>query len=252
MHGNGISQNDVELRFLENKLILLSEYKNGKTKVDVKCFCGNIFKTLPQSVFAKLTTSCGCKQKHNQSDIIKKFANRKLKLLSEYKNSKTKVNVKCFCGNIFETIPQSVLSGGTKSCGCLCITGPNSNSNKWNGYKEIPGSYFSSLKCSAKKRNLQLEITIEDIWKVFEKQNRKCKISGLEISFASSQKNRIDTTASLDRIDSSKGYTKDNIQWVHKIVNRMKNNSSDKDFIKMCNVISGYNQCQQNKPSVIK
>jgi len=39
-----------------------------------------------------------------------------------------------------------------------------------------------------------------------------------------------DTTASLDRINSSKGYTLDNVQWVHKTVNIMKQGLSDEDF----------------------
>ena len=37
-------------------------------------------------------------------------------------------------------------------------------------------------------------------------------------------------TASLDRIDSSKGYTEDNIQWVHKDVNQMKMDLPEQRF----------------------
>jgi hypothetical protein len=45
-------------------------------------------------------------------------------------------------------------------------------------------------------------------------------------------------TASLDRIDSNKGYTKDNVVWVHKNVNAFKNCLSHKDFIKICHLVS--------------
>jgi hypothetical protein len=50
------------------------------------------------------------------------------------------------------------------------------------------------------------------------------------------------TTASLDRIDSSKGYTIDNVQWVHKTVNLMKRELNQQDFIDICNKISYYNK----------
>ena len=40
--------------------------------------------------------------------------------------------------------------------------------------------------------------------------------------------------ASLDRIDSSKGYTPNNIQFTTWICNQAKNNLDEVDFIEMC------------------
>jgi len=45
-------------------------------------------------------------------------------------------------------------------------------------------------------------------------------------------------TASLDRIDSSKGYTPDNTQWLHKRVNKSKMEFDQKDFITMCRAVA--------------
>ena len=45
-------------------------------------------------------------------------------------------------------------------------------------------------------------------------------------------------TASLDRIDNSKGYIVGNVQWVHKQVNFMKGTMEQKEFIKFCKLIS--------------
>jgi hypothetical protein len=45
-------------------------------------------------------------------------------------------------------------------------------------------------------------------------------------------------TASLDRIDSSKSYNKNNIQWVHKDVNKMKWAFNQNHFIKFCKLIA--------------
>ena len=44
--------------------------------------------------------------------------------------------------------------------------------------------------------------------------------------------------ASIDRIDSSKGYIKNNIQLVGWIVNQAKSDLSNKEFIEMAHLIS--------------
>lgn len=46
-----------------------------------------------------------------------------------------------------------------------------------------------------------------------------------------------ETTASIDRIDSSNGYIEDNIQWVHKDVNMMKQKMTNIELIEMCKLI---------------
>jgi hypothetical protein len=45
-------------------------------------------------------------------------------------------------------------------------------------------------------------------------------------------------TASLDRIDSSRGYIEGNVQWVHKMANMCKQHYSQKRFIDMCIAVS--------------
>jgi len=46
------------------------------------------------------------------------------------------------------------------------------------------------------------------------------------------------TTASVDRIDSSKGYVTGNIQIVHKTVNYMKHTLTQADFLFFCESIT--------------
>ena len=52
---------------------------------------------------------------------------------------------------------------------------------------------------------------------------------GLNLTFSTNSQKTLLTTASIDRIDSSKGYTKDNVQWVCYIYNAMKDEFSVKD-----------------------
>lgn len=120
----------------------------------------------------------------------------------------------CDCGN--HTVIRHIYLKHTKSCGCL-VKKKGAEHFAWEGFEEISGGLFARYKLGADSRNLVFDITIEQIWNLFLKQDRKCALSGLDISF-----DRENTTASLDRIDSEKGYTIDNIQWVHKTINRLK------------------------------
>lgn len=90
---------------------------------------------------------------------------------------------------------------------------------------------------NAKQRKIPLEITPQDIWNLYEQQNGKCSLSGVDINL----KTIYEITASLDRIDSSKGYTRDNVQWLHKTINIMKNSLNQADFISICEKVCLYN-----------
>lgn len=104
-------------------------------------------------------------------------------------------------------------------------------------HENLSGKTWKSLTKGAKDRGLEVSVTPDDIWKLYMRQNKKCRFTGKELSF---HKNCNIIDGSVDRIDSNKGYTIDNIQIVHKIVNRMKNNSTDKDFWQYCDTISKY------------
>lgn len=143
---------------------------------------------------------------------------------------------KCECGNITEVFGSNLRSGGTTSCGCYRAN--NESNYKFAGYEEISGSYWSVLKSRCKLKDIELSITIEQAWEVYINQNRKCALTGLDLCFVKVyNKERQNQNASLDRIDSSKGYTIDNIQWVHKDINRMKSDFEQNLFIEYCKLV---------------
>lgn len=111
---------------------------------------------------------------------------------------------------------------------------------QWKGYKEIPYSWFSKYfeRKNPRKRR-RGNISIEEVYNLYIKQDKKCKLSGLNIGFYDDGNKH---TCSIDRIDSLKEYTLDNIQLVHKDVNFMKNRFSNNYFIKICNMISENNK----------
>jgi hypothetical protein len=135
----------------------------------------------------------------------------------------------CECGNKKSIRSWQLKSGDIKSCGCLYRK----------RYGDITGRHFSNIKAHARWKKMEFELNIKDMWNLFLKQQKKCKLSGVDIVFdVICEKN---TTASLDRIDSSKGYVNGNVQWVHKDVNQMKSNRTESVFLDWIKKLYEYN-----------
>ncbi len=150
-------------------------------------------------------------------------------------------NCKCDCGNEKPIRGCSLVSKNTTACGCRRF---GSSQPQWTGVGEMTGNFWSQFLNSAKHRGeftkYEVSITKQEAWDLFLKQDRKCAISGLPITLAKSTKEQF--TASLDRIDSNKGYSLENIQWVHKHINMMKQAYSKDYFIQMCKEVAKYNE----------
>lgn len=113
---------------------------------------------------------------------------------------------------------------------------------KYKGCEKINSTYWRGVIHSAEKRNIEMDISIQDAWDQFIRQDGKCSLTGISLTFVTSQWSRNSTsqTASLDRIDSSQGYIASNIQWVHKKVNMLKTAFNEKEFIKWCTLVADY------------
>lgn len=110
------------------------------------------------------------------------------------------------------------------------------------GYGEISGSYWCSKRYHAKMRNLEFSVTIQEAWELFLLQGRRCALSNVELCFPKMWKvpERYSQTASLDRINSSLGYTERNVQWIHKDLNTMKMDLPQDKFIDWCRKVVEY------------
>lgn len=96
-------------------------------------------------------------------------------------------------------------------------------------------AWYNSFYKSALSRGYTWEITINNVDKLYKQQNGKCKLTGWDIEWSDHGWNH---TASIDRIDSSLGYTLQNIQLVHKQVNMAKGTLAMDEFISMCKSVS--------------
>ena len=78
----------------------------------------------------------------------------------------------------------------------------------------------SRLKGSAKKRNIDFDLTITDLYQIDFPIT--CPILGIPLVWNRGEPK--DNSVSFDRIDSSLGYTFDNLQVISVKANRAKNN----------------------------
>lgn len=137
-------------------------------------------------------------------------------------------------------------SGKTKACKKCCkVTYDVNNfletSDKLLTYKlKAAKDGIKSRKHRGRKNPLTFDLNINDITNIYITQNCKCALSGLDISYVkgrSLQKQHL----SIDRINSDKGYSSDNIQLVDKRINMMKGSLSNEEFIYLCKCVAEYN-----------
>ena len=173
---------------------------------------------------------------------------------SRFVGSTTKVFVEaeCACGACRFFNFREIRIGNITSCGCATLDRfrtmvhlPGPQSPMWRGVGEISSSLWTSWKYSATKRGLQFSVTIKYGWDLFLKQDRRCALSGVPISFSPTTATRRDKTASLDRIDAAKGYVRGNVQWVHKDVNFIKRSLSEAELIDWCQLILNHSGRKQ-------
>lgn len=179
-------------------------------------------------------------QAHNRAEIVgKEYGDGQLRVIRYTRTDKHRVAwylCKCKCGTEKEIRGKCLRSGDTLSCGCL----RNRESARWKGCGGISGAYWYSLKSGAARRGIEFDLSIEEAWRQFQQQKGKCAVSGVEIRLVrnySTAPRRKHQTASLDRIDSTKGYSKGNVAWVHKAVQQMKWNFTITELVDWCGLI---------------
>lgn len=156
------------------------------------------------------------------------------------------------CGIEFKK-PQSEITrneklGRKNFCSRTCVgknnvknfgDGENYDISKHSGWRKDEFTKFRYHFRNIKSRNKEIDITIEYLKDVWEKQNELCPYLGIKLTLNSYGKIKKDpiTSASVDRIDSSKGYVKGNIQWISRAVNFMKNDMSEDELLKIFDLI---------------
>ena len=228
-------QSKIKIGDVFGKWIVIADagYRNKSRKAWIcKCSCGEEKNILQQSLLTGDSTQCricGNRQKaKNNFRNLSKQQFGEWTVTDEYKTTesrKTYWKCICSCGKIKFVKTDSLTSGSSTRCG------------KCNSYEDIHSGWWDSKKWSAIRRNIEWKISQEYAWDLFEKQNKLCAITKLPIKLG-----KINVTASIDRKDSAKGYTEENVQWVHKIINTMKWSLNNEDFINLAKTIAKANE----------
>lgn len=226
-----ISNKEAVKRIKDKGFELITEYISHEDPITLKCKCGKI------SVFEKAAATWGGRKKIckcNFKDLTgQKFGRLFVNGRHSERSSKNEPlwDCDCDCGNKRYLTTWDLTAKRYSSCGCY--RNECTSSRMFKGHEEIRLSYFNKIKKGAEYRNINFDVTIEYIWSLFENQNRKCALTGKELRLERFYNDKMNQNASLDRIDSSKGYEVGNVQWVDKDINRFKNNYSQEGFLNM-------------------
>tara|TARA_R100000951_G_scaffold88730_1_gene76812 strand:- start:3148 stop:3663 length:516 start_codon:yes stop_codon:yes gene_type:complete len=121
-----------------------------------------------------------------------------------------------------------------KECKSCSNKKPENNAHKGWIKGVLRSSFARKYQTNAALRGIDWEVTFEYLADLLIEQDFKCALTGWNIDAMEVNQN----TASLDRVDSHKGYIEGNIQWVHKMVNMSKQQYTQEKFIEMCAAVA--------------
>ena len=224
------------------KMDLVDRHGHLRRRVLARFLCGHDELIWTNALLSRKSSNCPmCERRLNQTvqidDVYDQLTVIGMEVITTPPTRKVVQSItwficRCSCGGVTKKIGQMLLKNRTNHCGCR-------RRLSWKGTGDLSGTFYSRLVASAKKRGIPVSVSIEQLWDLLQAQKFRCALSGLPIVL---DKNRdfLKTTASVDRIDSTEGYTVHNVQWVHKEVNLMKNVLTEHRFIELCSAVSGH------------
>lgn len=199
--------------------------------------CSKEFKLeyrVPLSTIAKFCTlSCRDQFRSIEKSKIEKECRKckKIKPNTEFGQWRDKGTYHLVCIECRENSPRSLNKKYQETHGMSYSTFVKGQSPK-----DFLRDMVKNAKKRSKYKDLEFDLTLDDMLEIYEKQNGNCALSGVKMTYFVNQ-DKVKTNMSFDRIDSSKGYNKDNIQIVCYYANIMKNDLNLVDFYDWCDKI---------------
>lgn len=212
--------------------------KDGRTRWVCECECGNTVIVLGKSLRTGHTQSCGClNRKRVKETSFKDHTGQVFGLLTVISRSDDYISpsgrhcvrwlCRCSCGNETITSSNQLVTGRTKSCGCL-----RTGNTKHGGRKDRLYKVYHNMKNRCYNENSK-------DFKYYGGRGIKICDDWLNdyLSFKEwAYDNGYDDTASfgkctIDRIDVNKGYEPSNCRWVDmKVQSNNKRNNLNCDL----------------------
>ena len=206
--------------------------KSGHTYVKVQCKCGKIEDKCLSDLVNGRTKSCRSCAARSRGALIKigdKYKSWTVIGGPElFNGTRIKYEVQCECGTTKWAQANELINPNHnfKCAKCAAKERGAAQAERNGKVGELTLTRFTKLKRSAEKRNIEFLVSLEYLSNLYESQNHICAITGRQI-------NSIDD-ASLDRIDSSKGYIKGNVQWTTYQANVSKHVMTMEQLYKFC------------------
>lgn len=108
------------------------------------------------------------------------------------------------------------------------------------GYGAVSTSRIKRQYSFAKRRGIECSLTAKYLDQLWKDQDGRCVYTGAKLEI---------DKASIDRIDSGKGYHPGNVQWVLLEVNIMKMSLSEDRFLELCSMITNRQKEKSNDDS---
>lgn len=225
------SKNIDEMAFIKIERVFdtIKQYENYCISCEnVKKRCGTddngCHKFKPLNEFSKSTT--GLFGRHTYCRVCRKTQR---KLINNPRPAKGSL---IYCGDCGKYLDESNFHSDIGSDNGLQQYCKESKSRmQAKRYSTLDGflkKLWNDLKRNAKHRKIRVNITLKDIINLYKEQNGLCALTGRVMTHVSepkkegSNRNKHLNNISVDRIDSSKGYTVENIQLICSAENTFK------------------------------
>lgn len=113
--------------------------------------------------------------------------------------------------------------------------------------------HLNRARSRSKKRGHEIQISIFDLKKQWDRQKGVCPYTGWHLINPETTTDNFGLhirRASLDRIDSTRGYEPENIQFIAWIANVGKNEFSEGEFLEFCGAVAKYRDLLKNTEGI--
>lgn len=217
------------------KLFVLHCNLPPRKRAFVRCDCGTEFAVGVNSLVSGKTSSCGASECSTRIHHLTGKIFGKLNVVSLASERSKRGDAlwicSCSCG-VTKRIPGSYLTkGNVDNCGCETSVRRSKRMRK-PLRRSFIGYQYKAYSNSAKQRNLEFSLTLDDVENLLFQKCSYCNVDpyATHVRFFIDGSTETISWNGVDRVDSNRGYVKDNCVSCCKICNAAKSDLTLSEF----------------------